>query len=197
MGARDCLPASAQAAVAGAPAGCQYASIAFFVIPRGASLCKGSGRRIAETAPPVLRLGDERTSAVASRPCRSQPSGLTPSARASRRSPAPAEWIRLLCMTLADGESFFLMRAEPGPGDDWISLYPYPAGRLDEMVDDADAEGELTTPRVVIIHPEMVAKIELPRRGRRGQAGALARLSFARRRRVDPRPAWTSRESRG
>jgi hypothetical protein len=52
-------------------------------------------------------------------------------------------------MTLADGESFFLMRAEPGPGDDWISLYPYPAGRLDEMVDDADAEGELTTPRVV------------------------------------------------
>ena len=37
----------------------------------------------------------------------------------------------------------------------------YPAGRLDEMVEDADAEGELTMPRVVIIHPEMVAKIEL------------------------------------
>lgn len=64
-------------------------------------------------------------------------------------------------MTLSDGESFFLMRAEAGPGDEWISLYPYPAGRLDEMIDDADAEGELTMPRVVIIHPEMVAKIEL------------------------------------
>jgi hypothetical protein len=37
----------------------------------------------------------------------------------------------------------------------------YPAGRLDEMIEDADAEGELTMPRVVIIHPEMVAKIEL------------------------------------
>jgi hypothetical protein len=74
----------------------------------------------------------------------------------SRRVDSPAVQV-----TLADGESFFLMRAEPGPGDDWISLYPYPAGRLDEMIDDADAEGELTTPRVVIIHPEMVAKIEL------------------------------------
>jgi hypothetical protein len=75
----------------------------------------------------------------------------------SRRVGSPAVQV-----TLADGESFFLMRAEPGPGDDWISLYPYPPGRLDEMVDDADAEeGELTTPRVVIIHPEMVAKIEL------------------------------------
>jgi len=65
-------------------------------------------------------------------------------------------------VTLADGESFFLMRAEPGPGDDWISLCPYPAGRSDEMVEDADAEeGELTTPRVVIVQPEMVTKIEL------------------------------------
>lgn len=70
----------------------------------------------------------------------------------SRRVGSPAVQV-----TLADGESFFLMRAEPGPGDDWISLYPYPAGRLDEMIHDADAKGELTTPRVVIIHPEMVA----------------------------------------
>jgi hypothetical protein len=84
----------------------------------------------------------------------------------SRRVGSPAVQV-----TLADGESFFLMRAEPAPGDDWISLYPYPAGRLDEMIQDADAEGELTTPRVVIIHPEMVAKIELlvePDEARRG-----------------------------
>jgi hypothetical protein len=64
-------------------------------------------------------------------------------------------------VTLSDGESFFLMRAEPGPGDDRTSLYPYPAGRLDEIIDDADAEGGLPTPRVGITHPEMVAKIEL------------------------------------
>src|ERR1700675_1203321 len=54
-------------------------------------------RSTARSALDELGLGGERAAAVASRPCRSPPSGLTPFERASGRSPAPAAWIRLLC----------------------------------------------------------------------------------------------------
>lgn len=62
-------------------------------------------------------------------------------------------------VTLVDGESFFLNNARPGPGRDLVILYPYPPGMTTELPTGAD--GYPVMPRVLIVAPSAVAKIEL------------------------------------
>lgn len=62
----------------------------------------------------------------------------------------------------ATGEEPYLHQAQPGPGDDLVSLSVYPAGREREMIYN-EAEDRDYTPRVVVIHPARIIKIELVR----------------------------------
>ena len=62
-------------------------------------------------------------------------------------------------VTLVDGESFFLNNARPGPGHDLVILYPYPPGMTAELPTGED--GYPVMPRVLIVAPGAVAKIEL------------------------------------
>ncbi len=62
-------------------------------------------------------------------------------------------------VTLVDGESFFLNNARPGPGHDLVILYPYPPGMTTELPTGED--GFPVMPRVLIVSPGAVAKIEL------------------------------------
>ncbi len=62
-------------------------------------------------------------------------------------------------VTLVDGESFFLNNARPGPGRDLVILYPYPPGMTTDLPTGED--GYPVMPRVLIVSPSSVAKIEL------------------------------------
>jgi hypothetical protein len=62
-------------------------------------------------------------------------------------------------VTLVDGESFFLNNARPGPGHDLVILYPYPPGMTTDLPTGED--GYPVMPRVLIVAPSAVAKIEL------------------------------------
>lgn len=62
-------------------------------------------------------------------------------------------------VTLIDGESFFLNNARPGPGHDLVILYPYPPGMTTDLPTGED--GYPVMPRVLVVAPSAVAKIEL------------------------------------
>jgi PII-like signaling protein len=68
-------------------------------------------------------------------------------------------------VTLADGDSFFLLTLEDGPGDEYVTLYPHPE-RYDEMLRQDDALP--LPPRAVVVRPAAIAKIELLTRPPRG-----------------------------
>ncbi len=62
-------------------------------------------------------------------------------------------------VTLVDGESFFLSNARPAPGHGLVILYPYPPGMTTDLPTGED--GYPVMPRVLIVSPSAVAKIEL------------------------------------
>jgi len=62
-------------------------------------------------------------------------------------------------VTLVDGESFFLSNARPAPGHGLVILYPYPPGMTTDLPTGED--GYPVMPRVLIVAPAAVAKIEL------------------------------------
>ncbi len=62
-------------------------------------------------------------------------------------------------VTLVDGESFFLSNARPAPGHGLVILYPYPPGMTTDLPTGDD--GYPVMPRVLIVAPAAVAKIEL------------------------------------
>jgi hypothetical protein len=65
-------------------------------------------------------------------------------------------------LTLADGDSFYVMKAEAGPGEHFVTLSPYPPRRsiAEEMV---NVEEELLpeTPTICVVRPEFIEKIEV------------------------------------
>lgn len=71
--------------------------------------------------------------------------------RVRRSSPPSVE------ATLADGETFYVFRIDPGPGE-LVTLYPIRAGG--ELVHDEE-RGEVHTPEAIIVHPQYVRKIRL------------------------------------
>ena len=62
-------------------------------------------------------------------------------------------------VTLVDGESFFLSNARPAPGHGLVILYPYPPGMTTDLPTGED--GYPVMPRVLIVSPAAVSKIEL------------------------------------
>ena len=62
-------------------------------------------------------------------------------------------------VTLVDGESFFLSNARPAPGEGLVILYPYPPGMTTDLPTGED--GYPVMPRVLIVSPAAVSKIEL------------------------------------
>jgi len=62
-------------------------------------------------------------------------------------------------VTLVDGESFFLSNVRPAPRHDLVVLYPYPPGMTTDLTIGED--GYPVMPRVLIVSPGAVAKIEL------------------------------------
>lgn len=66
-------------------------------------------------------------------------------------------------IVLADEESFFIQHVTAGPGDDLVTFSVYPPGLgqavLDALVPGED--GELMTPRAVIVHVGRVGRVEL------------------------------------
>ncbi len=62
-------------------------------------------------------------------------------------------------VTLIDGESFFLSNARPAPGHGLVILYPFPPGMTSDLPIGED--GYPVMPRVLIVAPSAVAKIEL------------------------------------
>ena len=62
-------------------------------------------------------------------------------------------------VTLVDGESFFLSNARPAPKHDLVVLYPYPPGMTTDLP--VGEDGYPVMPRVLIVSPGAVAKIEL------------------------------------
>jgi hypothetical protein len=58
---------------------------------------------------------------------------------------------------MPDQEQLLLHRAAAGPGDNLVTLEPFPEA-VDEMV---DREGVFSTPRVVLVHPNAIVKVEL------------------------------------
>jgi PII-like signaling protein len=61
-------------------------------------------------------------------------------------------------VTLADGESFYLMGIEDGPGEGFVTLHPHPE-RADEML--GIGHGTPLPPRAVIVPHQAIAKVEL------------------------------------
>jgi hypothetical protein len=62
-------------------------------------------------------------------------------------------------LSLTDGESFFLSNARPAPGEELLILYPYPPGMTTDLP--VGEDGYPVMPRVVIVSPQAIAKIEL------------------------------------
>jgi len=62
-------------------------------------------------------------------------------------------------VTLIDGESFFLSNARPAPGHGLVIMYPYPPGMTTDLPMGED--GYPVMPRVLLVAPSAVAKIEL------------------------------------
>ena len=56
-----------------------------------------------------------------------------------------------------DHERLLLHSAAPGPGENLVTLDPYP----DEEADMIERDGSVATPRVVLVHPNAISKIEL------------------------------------
>jgi len=68
-------------------------------------------------------------------------------------------------ITLADAERFFLYAVEPGPGSDFVTLFPH-TERYDEML--ATTGGERVPPRALVVPLSSIAKLELMTRPPRG-----------------------------
>ena len=66
-------------------------------------------------------------------------------------------------IVLDDRERFFIANAQPGPGDERVTLAVFPAGLGDALLEAMirDAEGELFTSRVVVVHPGRIVRVEL------------------------------------
>jgi len=60
------------------------------------------------------------------------------------------------------GDQPYLHEAQPGPGDELVSLSVYPTGREREMIYNTKADRDYT-PHVVVIHPARILRIELLR----------------------------------
>lgn len=58
---------------------------------------------------------------------------------------------------LPDQEQLLLHRATAGPGENLVTLEPFPKAE-DDMI---EREGTFSTPRVLIVHPNQIAKVEL------------------------------------
>jgi PII-like signaling protein len=67
-------------------------------------------------------------------------------------------------VTLADGERFFLYAIEPGPGREFLTLYPHPE-RYEELLETGSGR---VPPRAVVVPQASIAKIELLTRPPRG-----------------------------
>ena len=71
-----------------------------------------------------------------------------------------------------DHERLLLHSAAPGPGENLVTLDPYP----DDEEDMIERDDALVTPRVVLVHPNAISRIEflfeVP--GSRGQMGFRA-----------------------
>ena len=109
--------------------------------------------------PPDLAVALERARLGCAH-VRQNDSGRGPSSRPSATSRARRSAANPgVKVTLVDGESFFLNNARPGPGHDLVILYPYPPGMTTELPTGED--GYPVMPRVLIVAPSAVAKIEL------------------------------------
>ena len=67
-------------------------------------------------------------------------------------------------VTLADGERFFLYAIEPGPGREFLTLYPHPE-HYEQMLETSSGR---VPPRAVIVPQGAIAKLELLPRPPRG-----------------------------
>ena len=90
----------------------------------------------------------------------------------------------LVCVTLVDGEQFFLASLEPRPGDGFVTLHPHPQQTADLV---AGAEGAVMLPRSVVVPLSGIRKVEMLThvpRGTRSNVGFLLPHG-------DPRPRDT------